>query len=58
MFLASRSHMVSVRVKARLHNIRLVEVDIESESAGVTLAEAFGINESCWGVYNKNKAGH
>ena len=50
--------MVSVRVKARLHNIRLVEVDIESESAGVTLAEAFGINESCWGVYNKNKAGH
>jgi hypothetical protein len=43
-----------VRAVARRHNIRLVEVDIESDNAGATLAAAFGINESCWGVHNKN----
>eukprot|EP00536_Pseudo-nitzschia_multiseries_P008123 jgi/Psemu1/256921/estExt_Genewise1Plus.C_2000080 len=32
----------------------LIEVDIASEDAGATLANAFGLKEECWGHYNKN----
>ena len=33
----------------------LVEVDISNPSAGETMAQAFGIPSTCWGVHNQNK---
>jgi hypothetical protein len=33
----------------------LVEVDITGENAGQVLADAFGLQESCWGIHNQNK---
>ena len=33
----------------------LVEVDISSPTAGHVLADAFGIQSSCWGQHNPNK---
>ena len=32
----------------------LVEVDIVHENAGKSLAKSFGLNETCWGHFNKN----
>ena len=49
-----RTHLETVRAVAQKHGIRLVEVDIESPSAGSVLEAAFGINQSCWGVYNEH----
>ena len=40
---------------ARHPSHALVEVDITHEDAGKTLAESFGLNETCWGHYNQNK---
>jgi hypothetical protein len=33
----------------------LLEVDITSENAAQVLADAFGLEESCWGIHNQNK---
>ena len=39
---------------ARHPSHALVEVDITHEDAGKVLAESFGLNETCWGHFNKN----
>jgi hypothetical protein len=33
----------------------LIEVDISRPDAGTVLADAFGLDESCWGKHNQNK---
>jgi hypothetical protein len=33
----------------------LIEVDITNNTTGQILADAFGVNETCWGHFNENK---
>jgi hypothetical protein len=50
------NHTVFVRDFVRQHpSHKLVEVDISSPMAGQVLANAFGVDESCWGQHNRNK---
>lgn len=50
------NHTALVREFVRTHPSHpLVEVDISSPSAGETMATAFGIPLSCWGLHNQNK---
>ena len=48
-------HSQYVRDFVRTHpSHTLIEVDITRNETGQILAEAFGLNETCWGHFNKN----
>ena len=48
-------HSQYVRDFVRKHpSHALIEVDITNEEAGIQLADAFGLHETCWGHANKN----
>jgi hypothetical protein len=48
-------HSQHVREFVKQHpSHTLIEVDITDDSAGTILADAFGLNETCWGHFNKN----
>jgi hypothetical protein len=48
-------HSQHVREFVKQHpSHTLIEVDITDDNAGIILADAFGLNETCWGHFNKN----
>jgi hypothetical protein len=49
------NHSQFIRDFSQQHpSMHLLEVDITSENAGQVLADAFGLEESCWGIHNQN----
>lgn len=49
-------HSEHVREFVKQHpSHTLIEVNITHDNAGRVLADAFGLNETCWGHFNKNK---
>mmetsp|Transcript_9328 Transcript_9328/g.23989 ORF Transcript_9328/g.23989 Transcript_9328/m.23989 type:complete len:93 (+) Transcript_9328:1209-1487(+) len=51
----AKTHGTAVRAAAKKFGVRLVEIDIESPTAGATMSRAFGIRSACWRRANWNR---